>query len=195
MQHLIEKDYSAKELMVALQNEAKEAVNRIASIINDYEHEPHNNEYFKNVLLFEEADFPKNPTGELRKSVRGGRGLYVFVVKEDFSLTKEEVFNYNEKCNGAGFKKYGAANLHSGDHFYQGSTTKSLQTRLRAHYSTKAAASAIQLNNPHRLVVKGKLKVFIFPMVAALEHRPFFIKMIEDELHERFPTITGSRRI
>lgn len=44
------------------------------------------------------------------------------------------------------------------------------------------------------MIIKCKLIVFLFPMVASLEHRPFFIKLVEAELHKRVPAITGSSR-
>ena len=65
---------------------------------------------------------------------------------------------------------------------------------MKKHYSEHSDISALQLNNPHRVIVKDKLKVFVFPVIRKLDKESFFIRMVEDRLHERFPAITGSRR-
>lgn len=195
MQHLTERDYSARDLYIALENEAQKAVDYIDEVINDYNGTAHENEYFRDVILFDDVDFPVEPRNGLRISTRGRRGIYVFIVKTDFSLTRQEVAQYN-KCAGAGFsKKYGAKELKMGDHFYQGSACNSLLVRFHQHYSIDCQASAMKLNNPNRLMVKDKLKLYIFPMVPGLEFRHFFIEMIEEILHKRFPPITGGTRV
>lgn len=196
MQHLGEKDYSVRELLAALQREASCAVSFIDSTIKDYDHAPNGNDIFKDILRIENYNYSSNPEGCLRESTWGRHGVYVFVVNEDFDLSGPQVSEYCDKCHGAGFKVRGAAHLKKGQHFYQGSaTSNSFHTRLKEHYSTGTDISALQLNNKHRIIVRDKLCVFVFPMVSSLEHRPFFIKMIEDELHHRFPSITGSSRI
>ena len=196
MQHLDEKDYSARDLLVALQKEASSAVDYIDFAIKDYDHVPNHNDIFKDVLRIEGYQYSSNPEGCLRESTWGRHGVYVFVVNEDFDLSGPQVSAYCDKCHGAGFKSRGAVSLRKGQHFYQGSvTSNSFHTRLKEHYSSGTDISALQLNNRYRSIVKDKLVVFVFPMVASLEHRPFFIKMIENDLHQRFPAITGSSRV
>lgn len=196
MQHLSEKDYSAKDLLIALQKEASDAVDYIDSVIKDYDHVPHQNDIFKDVLKVENYSYSSEPVGNIKKSTWGRHGVYVFVVKEDFELLGPQVSDYCDRCHGASFKVRGAADLKKGQHFYQGSaTSNSFHTRLKEHYSSGTDISALQLNNRYRAVVKDKLVVFLFPMVPSLEHRPFFIKMVEAELHRRFPAITGSSRV
>lgn len=196
MQHLDENDYSARELLDALQRKASNAVNFIDSAIKDYDHAPTGNDVFKDVLRIENYHYSSNPKGCLKESTWGRHGVYVFVVNEDFDLSGPQVSDYCDKCHGAGFNTRGAVSLKKGQHFYQGSaTSNSLHTRLKEHYSSGTDISALQLNNKYRSVVKDKLVVFLFPMVASLENRPFFIKMVEDDLHKRFPAVTGSSRI
>lgn len=196
MQHLVEKDYSARDLLFALQNEASKAVDYIDEVIRDYDHSSHNNDIFKDILKIENYEYSSKPTGDLKKPTWGRRGVYVFVVKEDFYLSRQQVHDYCERCHGAGFRTRGEAYLKKGKHFYQGSaTSNSFHTRLKDHYSSGTEISALQLCNPYRAIVKDKLDVFVFPMVAALDCRAFFIKMIESELHRRFEPITGSTRV
>ena len=195
MKHIEAGDYTVKQLMAFLSAEANEAVDYIESVIQDYENAPHKSEHFSDVLLIEDYVYNPNPTGQLRKSLWGRRGVYVFVVKESFHLSYEEVSEYCSQCSGAGFPDWHEKDIEEGQHFYQGSAaSKSLHSRMKDHYSEHSNIAAIQLNNPHRVIVKDKLKVFVFPVIRKLDNESFFIRMVEDRLHERFPAITGNRR-
>ena len=178
-----------------LQEEACSAVNYIASVINEYDKAEHNSKYFSDVLLVKNYEYNPHPTGELKKATWGRKGLYVFVVTQDFELNTKEVKEY---CSiaGAGFWDTPLPqSLRAGDHFYQGSTiSKSLHTRIKEHYSEKSDQSAICLNNPKRIIAKDKIELYIFPIRKEFEKYPFFIRMIEAELHEKFRARTGSKR-
>ena len=66
---------------------------------------------------------------------------------------------------------------------------------MREHYSDAKGCTGISLNHPNRIMMKDKLKVFLFPVIDELKEEPFFIGMIEAELHKRYPAVTGSRKV
>ena len=188
-------NYTAKQLMGLIHSEVDLAVDYISTVIKDYENTKHVSEHFSDVLMIENYVHNPAPSGSLRKSLRGRPGVYVFIVKEAFQLSYKEVFDYSEKCHGAGFPKYQDMSFEVGQHYYQGSALDSLLKRMGTHYSKKSHVSALQLNNIYRIKVKNKLKVFVFPVIEELKDEPFFIKMIEARLHKRFPAFTGSNRV
>lgn len=195
MQHIENGEYSAKQLMQMVQKEAQLAVDYIDAVLLDYDHTFHSCEHFSDVYMTANYVYTPNPKGDLRKATRGRHGVYVFVVNTDFVLSKQEVHDYCEKCQGAGINIRGERHLAKGQHFYQGSATgTSLHTRIKEHYSVHSQISALQLNNPNRIVVKDKLTLFIFPVVASLDYQSFFIRMIEEEIHNRHKAIAGSKR-
>ena len=194
MQHIKEGEYSAKQLMVWLENEAKQANDYIDCVLNDYDHTPHFSEHFNNVLQVNNYTYARWPQGDLYKATYGQQGIYVFIVNADFQLSGKEVNDYCEKCNGAGFYVRGKKALLKGQRFYQGSTIRSLHCRIREHYSEYSSNSALQLNNPNRIIVKDKLTLFLFPVVPSLKRYPFFIRMIESEMHYRHKALTGNKR-
>ena len=179
----------------SLQKEADIAVEYIISVIDDYENIEHNSKYFSDVLLVDRYEYKRYPSGDIKKSTWGRKGIYVFVVNQDFQLTSKEVQDY---CSiyGAGFLDTPLPQeLHMGDHYYQGSTiSKSLHTRIKEHYSVTCDQSSICLNNPKRILVKDRLVLYLFPVRREIEKYPFFIRMIENSLHERFRARTGSSR-
>lgn len=195
MKHLTDSYYSAAELSSFLSVEAQEATAYINSFIHDYLHVPTSSEHFSDVMMFDSFEYEPHPKGAKRKATRGRRGIYVFTVKEAFHLTKDEVYRYCNECRGALIDKKGELDLAEGQHFYQGSVIRqSFQQRMKDHYSSGSQVSSLQLNHPSRIIIKDKLRLFIFPVIKELEEHPFFIRMIEKELHNNFRPVAGSTR-
>ena len=196
MQHVKEGHYLLDELIGILDVEAKKASNYISSVIHDDGYFPHVSEYFSDVVISDVVEFEEKLTSEYRKTLWGRHGIYVFVIKEDFTLTYKEVWDYCEKCKAAGFQEYHDYYLKKGQHFYQGSATSlSLYSRLNQHFSTSKTVSSMHLNHPSRVIVKDKLTVYVFPMRKVYKNYKLFSKMVEEKIHERYHPITGSTRV
>lgn len=71
----------------------------------------------------------------------------------------------------------------------------SLLSRLNQHYSNRNDISSMRLNSNERLFIKDNLSVYVFPVKRELQDNSFIIRMIEKELHNQFPAITGSNRV
>ena len=178
-----------------LSREAQKAVDYIVNVISDYDNAVLSSEFFSNVLLIENYKYNPHPTGDLKSSTWGRKGVYVFIVSEDYILKPEEVAKYSA-ISGAGFWDAPLKQcLKKGDHFYQGSTIrKSLHTRLKEHYSDECDQAGIKLNNKNRIIMKDRVKVFVFPIRKELECYHFFIRLIESRLHEEYPAKSGSKK-
>ena len=116
MQTIAGEDYSTKKIMSLIRSEVTAAVNYIDCVINDYEGIDHQSEHFSDVLMLEDYEYDPNPTGPVRKSLRGRHGVYVFLMKNDLFLTYEQVRSYND-CKGAGFLNLSEKNLLTGQQF------------------------------------------------------------------------------
>lgn len=157
------------------------------------------NEFFSDIIKISNYDVNSNPSGDLRKSLRGRHGVYVFALNNNMIISTEETQKYNKNYSGAGFRYCKDYNLKKGQHFYQGSaTSQSLLSRINKHYSSYAQESSMKLNCDNRIFMKDKLVLYVFPIkkeFERIEGHKNIIKIIEKKLHERFPAITGSNRV
>lgn len=197
MIHIDEGDYSVPEIMAFANILVDESAKYMESVICNYASVPHESEVFSDVLLIRDYEVNPNPTGSIRRSLRGRRGLYVFIVTKEVTLSKKEVYAYCDGYNGAGFKdQFKQIHLFPGQHFYQGSvTSQSLLSRINTHYSDKSKPAGIHLGKPERKIMRDKLELYVFPVRDILKDQDVFIKMIEAALHERKPAATGSKRV
>ena len=194
MLKLKEGEYDVAFIYNLLEEEASKAVGYIISVINQMNNQIYDSEFFSDVIVLDDYEYEPNPKGQLRKSLWGRKGLYVFVLKNDVYLTYKEVSDYCSGTNGAGFYKWEEQHLVKGQHFYQGSTINSLLSRIREHYSENCNAAALKLNNSSRIIMKDKLRLFVFPLRRDFDKCSYFIRMIEDQLHNRVPAATGNKR-
>lgn len=188
-------EYTLSQLFDFIDEDVSNAVSYIYNFINHLTLDV-SNDIFSDVIKIENYVVDSYPTEPLRTSLRGRKGIYVFVVERDMDLTRDEVVSYSHRCTGSGFPHWVEISLRVGQHFYQGSATgMSLLSRLNQHYSNRNDISSMRLNSNERLFIKDNLSVYVFPVKRELQDNSFIIRMIEKELHNQFPAITGSNRV
>ena len=107
---------------------------------------------------------------EDRKPLWGKKGVYVFLMKEDVSLTHEQARSWNEKCSGAGFRSWQAKELKKDTCLYLGSFVRqSLYTRIGHHFAEGGEATGLKLNHPARKILCDKVRVIAFPLKKPAE--------------------------
>ncbi len=126
----------------------------------------------------------------------GKKGIYIFVIKEDINLTREQVWAWNS-IRGAGFKHYTPIDLHKGDCLYLGSCVElSLFVRIGQHFSSEGEATALKLGHLNRKVLADLVEVYAFPIKKEfLDYRKLILPAIEKRLHDSLTPKAGSNRV
>lgn len=127
----------------------------------------------------------------------GRWGVYVFVMKEDFVLTREMVIDWAE-VKGAPITNWHEYKLAKNQCFYLGSAVAngdSLLTRIKDHFGDREK-TALRLSNSSRIVMKDKLKCFAFPIkkIYPKDQYDIILRRTEKKLHEAFEPVCGIRR-
>ena len=152
-----------------------------------------------NVFVSETFDGPviTSESPERGSPLRGRKGVYVFVLTGDISLTHEDIRKWCSKCTGAPFLFWNPRELHAGECLYVGSAIKSLYSRIRRHISGKGEYSSLNLSAPTRQILKPIIKVYAFPIKKKFsdEMIRMILPAIEKRLHQHLHPITGQSRV
>lgn len=131
----------------------------------------------------------------------GRKGIYIFTVSEEITLSREMYYQYNNAQNwnstnvGAGFNRAYYSPITVGTVFYLGKSsakTGSVFQRLKVHFGdrTDSATNGIKMRMPERSFVNGKLRVHVFLFEKGNDDR-YIIDVVEKKLHEKLRPITG----
>ena len=134
--------------------------------------------------------------GEINK-LYGRWGVYVFVLKEDFGLTRDDVIAW-ANVKGAPIINWHDYDLKKNECFYLGSAVKSscsLFTRIKDHFLDRNK-TALNLSNESRSIMKDKLKCIAFPIkkVYPKDQYDIILRRTEHKLHEELEPVCGIRR-
>lgn len=95
-------EYTLSQLFDFIDEDVSNAVSYIYNFINHLTLDV-SNDIFSDVIKIENYVVDSYPTEPLRTSLRGRKGIYVFVVERDMDLTRDEVVSYSHRCTGSGF--------------------------------------------------------------------------------------------
>ena len=125
--------------------------------------------------------------------LRGKKGIYIFFLNRDVSLTDTQVRAWNNIKN-APFQNYNAKEMHLGDCFYVGSCkSKSVYSRLGEHF--KENISGLKLAAPARNMMQDAVRIVAFPFKKEYESSArCIIPEIEKQLHLSLRPMTGGNR-
>ncbi len=148
-------------------------------------------EVFENAIILSEP--PTRP-----HALVGRKGVYVFIVTKDITLSYDDVNKWNT-ITGASFFFTQTKEIHAGDCLYLGSCiskSKSLYSRLREHFSADGTFTALKLNNKKRSYFSKNIKVYAFPIKKEYSdwERKIIVPSIEKRMHEYLSPKTGSSR-
>ena len=134
--------------------------------------------------------------GEINK-LYGRWGVYVFVMKEDFVLTRDNVIKW-ANVKGAPINNWHDYELYENQCFYVGSAVKpecSLYTRTKDHFLDREK-TALRLSNDSRSIMKDKLKCLAFPIKKTYpkDQYDILLRRTEKKLHEVLKPVCGIRR-
>ena len=156
-----------------------------------------NNEKYSSHVFDDPIRF--NAKAERPKSIRGRRGIYIFVSKKRIPMNRRIVTAWND-VGGAGFNEDYLKNITSikeGDCFYLGSCASedsgSLYVRIGQHLGNY---SGLKLANPTRVFMKDSLDVIAFPIRK--EYKGYYriiLTTIEKQLHLIIKPKTGASRV
>ena len=129
--------------------------------------------------------------------VRGRWGVYVFVVIEDFVLTRDNVIKWSD-VKGAPIINWHDYKLQKNQCFYLGSAVKkdcSLFTRIKDHFYDREK-TAMRLSNPSREIMKDNLRCFAFPIKKTYpkDQYDIILRRTEKKLHIDLEPVCGIRR-
>ncbi len=130
-------------------------------------------------------------------SLRGKKGIYCFVLKEDFTFSYEQTKDWSNNIRGAGFREWGQKFCASDAAFYIGSSFScSVYERIGQHINGKGNYSSLNLEHKKRQFVKNKLKIHCFYIddCFSKEELKIILTHIEKGLHERLKPYVGSSR-
>lgn len=148
---------------------------------------------FTNMFSIDELESHLRP-----KEIRGKKGIYIFTMKGNYSLSAEQIRRWNSKVNGAGFKKYEAIELHKGQCLYLGScVSESLYVRIGQHMGDKGEATGLKLSHSTRSFLKNAVHVYVFPISNNYNPRyyRYILPQIERSLHDKLEPVAGSKRV
>lgn len=151
---------------------------------------------FDDYAVFESSPERGNPEAN---KVWGRQGIYIFLFKDDISLTYDEVSAFN-RLNGAKIKKEHITQ--NGVEFwkkmclYTGSCIKeSLYSRLREHFGN-TNGSSLHLGAKERQCMQKKVIAYAFPIKKEFkEYLRIITPGLEHQMHTHFSAMAGSPRV
>lgn len=155
--------------------------------------EKHQSEIFESMETFNSSP----DTSANGRKIWGKKGVYIFLITEDLSLTSKEIFDFNEKSlSGAKLKDIKCCSYLKGMCLYLGSSvSESLYSRLNQHFSSDYGGSSLHLGHKNRRFLLGKVEAYAFPIKK--EYEPYLkiiIPGLETLMHDKFSPIAGSPR-
>jgi len=142
---------------------------------------------------------------EQTKQLRGRHGVYFFISNQDFEISNQQVFAWNNEENSAPITTTDqngnpcGTTVSRGDIFYLGSSAAkqtSLLRRLREHCNHAENKTGLKLLNEHRNWVRQYLDVFYFATdrsYSDYENR-IILPAIERSLHSSLSPIAGGKQ-
>ncbi len=142
---------------------------------------------------------------EKTAKLRGRRGVYFFVANQDFEISNQQVFAWNNEENDAPITTTDqnsnpcGTNVSTGDIFYLGSSAakkRSLLVRLREHCNHAENKSSLKLRNAHRDWVRQYLDVFYFATDKSysIDENRIILPSLERYLHSSLSPIVGGKQ-
>lgn len=141
-------------------------------------------------VVTSEAPVPGSP-------LRGRKGVYIFLINADISLSYDQVRKWCNSCTGAPIPLWKPLELHAGECLYVGGAIKSLYSRIRDHIIGNGKKSSLNLSAPARQFLKPLIKVYAFPIKREFDDEMIrmIIPAVEKRLHRCLRPITGQSRV
>ena len=127
-------------------------------------------------------------------SLKGRKGIYIFMVTDDIELSREQVSLWN-RIPGAPIEWVEDKLALKGTCLYLGSSTSnSLYVRLGDHFKGDGTKTSLNLNHPGREIFKDSVEIYAFPVKKTYkENLEWIVKAIEMLLHEKMSPLTGKK--
>ncbi len=133
---------------------------------------------------------------ERPRSLIGYRGVYIFIMTEDVSMTIEQCWGWNNVA-GAPFEYCKNRDLLKGKCLYVGScSSKSIYSRMGEHFKSDGSITSLNINHPNRELLKNSVKIIAFPLKREFDnYSRLVVTSLEERLHDALKPITGKRRV
>jgi hypothetical protein len=133
---------------------------------------------------------------ERPKSLIGYRGVYIFIMTEDVSMTTEQCWGWNNVA-GAPFEYCKNRDLLKGQCLYVGScSSKSIYSRMGEHFKSDGSTTSLNINHPNRELLKNSVKIIAFPLKRKYDlYSRLIVTSIEKILSDALGQIVGKKRV